>query len=152
MSSCREDSLGRQIYFTSQEMSNFAEKVLKPFDLTLEQFHLLKNMPVDSGITQREIGEISGKTAANMTRMLDRMEAKDLVIRRENPEDRRASLVFLTDKGRALVEEVFEGFESFSAKFVQGVSEKEQQIVRSALMKMTENIQKMSEELDNKSK
>ncbi len=151
MTSCREDSLGRQIYFTSQEMRNFAEKVLKPFDLTLEQFHLMKNMPADSGLTQREIGEISGKTAANMTRMLDRMETKDLVVRRESPDDRRASLVFLTDKGRSLVEEVIGGFEKFSARLVQDVSEKEQQVVRSALKKITENVQKMSEELDNKS-
>jgi len=140
--------LGRHIYITGQEMRNFAERLLKPYDLTLEQFHLLKNMSPDEGLTQREICNLTSKTPGNMSRMLDRMESKDLVARRENPADRRASLVYLTSKGESLVDEVVEEFESFSAKLTEGITEEEQQIVRDALAKIARNTQKMSEELD----
>ena len=105
MKRCNEESLGRQIYIVSQEMRNFAERVLKPYALTLEQFHLLKNMSLDAGMTQRQICNLTSKTPANMSRMLDRMESKSLVARRENPVDRRASLV----------DEVVGKIESFSA-------------------------------------
>ena len=148
MKRCDEESLGRYIYITGQEMRNFAERVLKPYGLTLEQFHLLKNMSLVDGLTQRQICNLTSKTPANMSRMLDRMESKYLVARRENPVDRRASLVFLTAKGESLVDEVLEEFESFSAKLTEGITEKEQQIVRDALAKIARNTQKMSEELD----
>ena len=144
MKCCTEESLGRQIYITSQELRNFAERVLKPFDLTLEQFHLLKNMTPDAGLTQRELCETAAKTPANLSRMLDRMESKLLVVRREDPADRRASLVFLTNKGQDLIEEVLDGFEPLSAQLTEGISANDQQTVRKALAKLGDNIRKMS--------
>jgi DNA-binding MarR family transcriptional regulator len=147
MTECREDSLGRLIYFTAQDMTNFAEKILKPYALTLEQFHLLKNIDIDSGISQRQLGEVANKTPANMTRMLDRMEAKSLVVRQADPDDRRASLVYLTAKGQALVVEVFGEFNSYSAGMLLGIDEAEQQIAREVLTRMAANVQAMAEEL-----
>ena len=148
MKRCNEEALGRLIYITGQEMRNFAERLLKPYDLTLEQFHLLKNMSPDEGLTQRQICNLTSKTPANMSRMLDRMESKSLVARRESPADRRASLVFLTEKGESLVDEVVEEFESFSANLTESITENEQQIVRDVLTKITRNTQIMSEKLD----
>jgi len=147
MSGCKENSLGRLIYFTAQELSNFAEKVLKPYDLTLEQFHLLKNMPEDTGLTQRQICEVANKKPANMTRILDRLESKGLMVRRDNPEDRRAALVFLTKKGCELVEKVHGGFELYSNRFVQGISGQEQETAKNVLRKMSDNLQEMTDGL-----
>lgn len=147
MTACREESLGRLIYFTAQDMTNFAEKLLGPYDLTLEQFHLLKNMDMDSGVSQRQLCEVANKTPANMTRMLDRMEAKGLVKRRADPDDRRAALVCLTFKGKALIERVLGKFNSYSAGMVSGISGEEQQVVRDVLCRMAENVRVMSEGL-----
>ena len=152
MTECREDSLGRLIYFTAQDMTNFAEKLLRPYDLTLEQFHLLKNMDMDSGISQRQLGEAANKTPANMTRMLDRMETKSLMVRRADPDDRRALLVYLTEKGKALVEEVFGEFNSYSTGMLLGIDEGEQQIAKEVLTKMAVNLQAMTAELVKKIK
>ena len=51
----KKESLGRIIYLTAREIKNFAEKILFPYDLTLEQFHLLKNMSHTHGMTQRNL-------------------------------------------------------------------------------------------------
>lgn len=146
MTVCNEESLARQIYLTARDMRNFAEKLLKPFCLTMEQFHLLMKLADNSGISQRQLGETADKTPANMTRILDRMEAKGLVVRREDPGDRRSSLVFLTDKGAALVEEVFGEFNSYSARVISGIDEEDQRLAREVLLKMGDNISKMAEE------
>ena len=53
MRTCNEESLGRLIYHTAQDLRKMAEKILYPYDLTVEQMHLLKNMSVDAGITQK---------------------------------------------------------------------------------------------------
>lgn len=145
-----EEPLGRLIYLLSQDMKNFAGKVLKPNGLTLEQLHILKNMCVDSGMSQRQIGEIANKKAANITRMLDRLESKDLVERRENPADRRAASVFLTHKGEALVNEVIGTFDSFSSRFLKGISLEEQEIIRNAFKTMARNLKEMSQNKFNK--
>jgi DNA-binding MarR family transcriptional regulator len=147
MPPCDEEALGRLIYLTAQDMRNFAEKILSPFDLTLEQLHLLKNLSCDQGMTQRQIGEIAGKTPANMTRILDRMESKSLVKRQNDPNDRRAVQVFLTEAGKEITEKVFGVFELFSADLVNGITEKEQDIIKKSLKLIIQNLGKMQERL-----
>ena len=138
------EPLGRLIYLTAQEIKNFAEKLLKPYDLTLEQFHLLKHMSPDSGMSQRQLGDLVNKTPANITRILDRLEQKNLVIRRSNPKDRRGTHVFLTPQGSRLIEEVFAIFESFSSQLTQGTTEKEQLVAKNVLNKIGRNIKSMT--------
>ncbi|MDF1578623.1 MAG: MarR family transcriptional regulator [Desulfurivibrionaceae bacterium] len=145
MTVCNEESLARQIYLTARDMRNFAEKLLKPFCLTMEQFHLLNKLADNSGISQRQLGEAADKSPANMTRILDRIEAKGLAVRREDPGDRRSSLVFLTDKGAVLVEEVFGVFNSYSARVVSGIAAADQRLAREVLVKMGDNLNKMAE-------
>lgn len=145
-------SLGRLIYLTARDMKNYAEKLLKPYDLTLEQFHLLKHMSPDTGMSQRELGELVNKTPANITRILDRLELKYLVVRRSSTEDRRASWVVLTDRGQTLVREVMTIFESFSSQFTQGTTELEQQEARKFLNRIGQNIKKMSSNIPSPSR
>ncbi|MBU0483041.1 MAG: MarR family transcriptional regulator [Proteobacteria bacterium] len=146
MDCCKENPLGRLIYLTAQEMKNFAEKNLKPYKLTLEQLHLLKNMPDDSGMSQRQIGDLVNKTPANITRILDRLESKSLIIRKSDPADRRASLVFLTDKGKSIIKKVSVIFESLSTNFLHDISLEEQQIIKNAFSKISLNLQRMTAE------
>ena len=147
MPPCDEEALGRLIYLTAQDMRNFAEKILSPFDLTIEQFHLLKNLSCDTGMTQREIGEIASKTPANMTRILDRLESKSLVQRESDPNDRRAVQVFLTETGKKMTEKVFGVFESFSEDLVNGISKTNQDVVKKSLKKIAQNLEIMQTRL-----
>ncbi len=147
MNSCADESLARLIYLTSLKMKNLAEKILNPFDLTLEQFQILKSLLHDSGLTQRQIGEKVKKKPTNITRILDRLELKELVMRCGNPDDRRASLVFLTEKGTALTHEVYGKLDYFSQFFVEGISKSDQQIVRKAFARMSENIDRLEKGL-----
>lgn len=137
--------LGRLIYHMAQDLGKFAEKILKPFDLTLEQLHILKTMPSTEGMTQKAIGAAVNKSPANMTRILDRLEGKNLVKRRQDPNDRRATLVFVTEKGKKIIIQVTTIFDSFSTHFLDGVTDQEQQIIREAFNKMSDNLQKMAD-------
>ncbi len=142
-----ENPLPRLIYFTAQDFRKLAEKILKPYDLTLEQFHPLKIISTTHGLTQRQIGDECNKSAANLTRILDRLQNKTLIERRNNPADRRTSLVFLTPHGESLVKEVTEILDSFAEKSTQGLTIKDQQILRRTLEKITTNLQQI--ELNN---
>lgn len=143
MSSC-DESFFRLIALTGQAMRSYADQRLKVFGLTVEQLQLLKQLAVDVGRPQNVLCAVSSKSPANITRILDRLQKKGRIVRRQNPEDRRSSLVFLTVEGERLRTEVFSLFEGLSAELVRGVSDKSQQEAFWVLEAITANIERMS--------
>jgi len=71
-------------------------------DITSEQYALLCRLWEQEGRSQKELAECSFKDRANITRMIDVLEGKDIVRRRRDPKDRRTYRIYLTDKGREL--------------------------------------------------
>lgn len=140
----KEKPLGRMIYFMAQDIRNLAERVLAPYDLTLEQFQTLKVLSPFAGMTQRQLGLAINKNPANMTRILDRLEAKSLTVRKPDPADRRAYLVLLTDRGRILLDEVKVVFERFSAGVHKGLTDEMKRTTRRVLGIMAANVEEMS--------
>jgi DNA-binding MarR family transcriptional regulator len=70
-----------------------------PDGLSLAQYHLLE--PLASGPrTNRELAESAGISAPTATRMVDGLLQRGLVTRIEDPIDRRAVVISLTDEGR----------------------------------------------------
>jgi len=46
------------------------------------------------------------KDVPNVLRILDKLQRKELITRRENPQDKRASIIFLTERGADLKHEL----------------------------------------------
>lgn len=145
MSSSQHHSLGRHIYMTSQVLKNRLERVLSPFDLTGAQFYLLKNTDTNIGHSQNELCRLIDKSPANLTRILDRLEKKELIIRKDNPEDRRSSLVFQTEQGKDLVNQVSTLFQKLSDSVEEGISSEDRIIFQKVLNQIDLNLKKMSE-------
>lgn len=92
---------------TASVMSNAGEHLFRRFDLTEAQFNvllLLKYNP--KHVTQTDLGKRLVVTRASVTSVLDKLEAKGLVQRKNVPNNRRSYHVVLTAKGRALIEDV----------------------------------------------
>ena len=145
MNPCEEEPIGRLLYITAQIMTLHAEKVLKPYDLTVEQLQLLKNIAEDTALSQQQLCEVVQKSAANVTRILDRLERKNCVRRERNPADRRSILLFLTAQGRELIAEVTIVLESFSEQLTRGISQQEQELFSRLLYTMQNNLGRLSE-------
>lgn len=60
------------------------------------------------GLRQGALAAELGIEGPSLVRLLDQLAAEDLVERREDPSDRRARQVHLTDKGRAMLETIDE--------------------------------------------
>jgi len=143
MGSC-EESFFRLIALTGQAMRSYADQRLKCFDLTVEQLLLLKQLNTLTGQPQSRLGKVSSKSPANITRILDRMERKQRIVRRLNPNDRRSSLVFLTEEGERLRAEVISLFEGLRAELGRGISSDSQQAATVVLGAIKNNIERMS--------
>lgn len=83
-----------------------------------------------------EIGKMLNVDKSNITRMVDRLEKKDLLQRKVDPDDRRSSLLFLTAKGKALVQQCLPLAEQAFTELEQGLTETEKVQLHSILKKI----------------
>jgi DNA-binding MarR family transcriptional regulator len=60
---------------------------------------LLAALQCEGPSKMNELGSVLGVTPRNVTKLVDSLEAEGLVSRKAHPTDRRATLVFLTDRG-----------------------------------------------------
>jgi MarR family transcriptional regulator for hemolysin len=58
------------------------------------------------GIRQNQIADRCGVEGASLVRVLDDLSKAGLVVRRQDPADRRANALYLTEEGRAVVDKV----------------------------------------------
>ena len=126
-------------------MRSYADQKLKKHDLTIEQLHILKQLSVTAGQTQSQLCEAVGKSPANITRILDRLEKKGSVNRSNNPEDRRSVLVSLTKDGESLLADVNALFEGFGPDVVAGISLEKQKTAINVLKKILQNLSELAE-------
>ena len=145
-----EEPVPRLIYHLGQDIKNLAEKILKPFDLTIEQFQPMKLLALSPDLSQRQLGEHCNKTPANLTRILDRLESKGLVKRQPSPHDRRSFLLALTSEGEALVQQSIEILEEFTSELLEGINDQQQAALRQALKQITNNINKLALDYENR--
>jgi DNA-binding MarR family transcriptional regulator len=83
-------------------------ELLKAHDLTPAQFNVLRILrgAGGDGLIGREIGERLITWDPDVTKLLDRLEARGLVTRERQPRDRRAIVARVTTKGLSMLQQV----------------------------------------------
>ncbi|MCE8013255.1 MarR family winged helix-turn-helix transcriptional regulator [Billgrantia desiderata] len=83
-------------------------------------------------------------SSGGMTSRLDRLEKAGLIVRSPNPEDRRGTLVSLTDKGLALMERMIPEHVDNEARMLAALSREEQETLSELLGKLLEGLSEES--------
>jgi DNA-binding MarR family transcriptional regulator len=74
--------------------------------ITVDQWVILNQLDKEDGQNQHEIAQAVFKDAPTVTRILDLLVEKDLVMRVSDPQDRRRFNILLTPQGKLKIEEV----------------------------------------------
>jgi DNA-binding MarR family transcriptional regulator len=82
-------------------------ETLAPLALEPREFALLRAVGFAEGQSQQAIGERLHIPASRMVAFVDALEARSLLERRHNPDDRRTRALHLTVAGRELLERAF---------------------------------------------
>lgn len=84
--------------------------MLKDEGVTMQQYNVLRivNGAGDEGITTSEIRERMLDKMSDASRMVDRLETMELLLKQRDRDDRRVVHVFLTERGQALVKRLME--------------------------------------------
>lgn len=67
--------------------------------ITFEMLQIMSCLWNEQGISQQTLAERTAKDKACLTNLMNNLERKGYVCRREDPHDRRNKLVYLTDEG-----------------------------------------------------
>lgn len=102
-------------------------EVLKPYDLSGEQYNVLRILRGQKGkpANMCVIQERMVTKNSNTTRLIDKLLLKDLVTRNVCPNNRRKMEVLITDKGLALLEELEPVVLAHEQLFAQNLSQAE---------------------------
>lgn len=102
-SACSGSTLGLLIRQVRDNMRARWERELADagHDLTFSQFVTIKKL-ADGIASVTELARIAEVNPGAMTRLLDKLETRGLIVRATDPTDRRALHIYLTDAGRAI--------------------------------------------------
>jgi DNA-binding MarR family transcriptional regulator len=89
----------------SHSAAKFAER-LEPLDLGLQHVGVLRLLSRSSGISQRELGDLLGVFPSRLVVLLDELEKRGFVERRDDEADRRLYSLHLTDAGERVLREI----------------------------------------------
>ncbi|MDQ3062362.1 MAG: MarR family transcriptional regulator [Acidobacteriota bacterium] len=107
-------------------MKTYFETIVAPFDITGQQYNVLRILrgAEPEGLPTLTVAERMIERTPGITRMIDRLEAKELVRRESCPDDRRCVYCRITEKGLNLLELLDEPVDETNAAF-HGLSEAE---------------------------
>ena len=93
-----------QILRTRMAFRQTLQRVLKRHnvDMTFEMLQVINCLWNEQGIIQQSLAEKTAKDKACLTNLINNLEKKNWVIRKEDSSDRRNRLIFLTAQGEEL--------------------------------------------------
>jgi DNA-binding MarR family transcriptional regulator len=135
-----EKYIGVNVQRAALKLNNYYQKVVSPFDITVDQWEILVILWEKEGITQKEIAERLDKDQTNIARMLFKLEKKGFIYRVIHETDRRSLRVYLTPKGREIKDDILEPSIEAYKNTIKGLSEEEVETFRRILTVIRNNV------------
>ncbi|GGJ18217.1 MarR family winged helix-turn-helix transcriptional regulator [Paenibacillus hunanensis] len=137
MSTSTTDEVFNQIQSLQRQLACTFEKCA---GISASRLQLLCQLSHTEEISQSSLQKLVGIDHAAITRHLKQLEAEQVVVRRNNPDDNRITLVQLTDLGRERIIAFREEREQFVARMFHGFNAGEQEQLLDMLQRLNANI------------
>jgi DNA-binding MarR family transcriptional regulator len=95
-----------QLVESSRLLRNYIDHRAKERGTTRAQWIVLFRLRENEGLSQVDLADVLELQPISLVRLLDRLVEHGLLERRHDPKDRRANRLFLTAKGRKLVDDL----------------------------------------------
>ncbi|MGV3459847.1 MAG: MarR family winged helix-turn-helix transcriptional regulator [Flavobacterium sp.] len=125
------------LMYTQNILSEAFNEVLKPYDLSPEQYNVLRILRGQKGkpINMGDIGERMLARTSNTTRLVDKLLLKNLITREICPANRRKMEIAITEKGMELLAVLDPKAEENGNRFSQNLTTDELEQLNSLLEK-----------------
>ncbi|MBV6656929.1 MAG: MarR family transcriptional regulator [Devosiaceae bacterium] len=117
-----------------------AASVLSHLNIYPGQDQILKALSDEDGQSMTSLATTLAVQPPTITKMVARLSAQDLVERRQSTSDARAARVFLTDKGRVLIDELDGALRTLEREALAGLDDKDRKRLRKLLRRVEANL------------
>lgn len=105
-------------------ISQDVAQAVRPYDLTPSQFNVLRILRgAPDGLPCGQIGERMINRDPDITRLLDRMEARNMIVRHRNESDRRIVTARISQEGLSLLDRVDPAVHDCHLRQFEGLTE-----------------------------
>lgn len=106
MSEILNSSIGFNINVVANAIRSSFAQFLKPYSIAPEQFATLSILKSNPNITQTQIAQIMYRDKTTVTRMIESLIKKELIVKEQLRSDRRVYNIKLSEKGERLTKEL----------------------------------------------
>ncbi|WP_089134673.1 MarR family winged helix-turn-helix transcriptional regulator [Sphingorhabdus sp. SMR4y] len=140
------DNMGFLVGDISRLIRRTFDERAKAIGITRPQWRVLTWLQRHEGINQSALADMLELDAMALCRMVDRLQAADMVERRADPADRRAWKLYLTSKGIALTEQLQPIGEELLQEALVDISPEDQDKMYHLLERFRTNLQSIDED------
>lgn len=120
------ESAGYLINHTARLFALGLREQIAPLGIAPAQFMTLLELWREDGLTQKDLVDRLDVEQATMANTISRMERDGLIERRRHPEDRRARLIYITDRAKSLEAAATNTARNVNQNFLSSLSNDEQ--------------------------
>jgi DNA-binding MarR family transcriptional regulator len=137
------DSYSYLLDRTARRVKQYAQQRFSAgdFNVTVDQWLILKNLDNDRYLKQTELAELTGKDTPTLTRIVDLLCKKGLTERVIHKTDRRSFTVHLTKIGGQLLSELSPKVDDIRMQAWEGLSEADYEDLKRILNKIYQNLE-----------
>jgi DNA-binding MarR family transcriptional regulator len=137
-----EDVILFQIDLTSKVAKQCSQREFDRLGLgiTVEQWVVLKVISEAPAISQKELADKSFRDPASITRTLDLLEKKELLLRQRIEQNRRMYQLLLTEKGKAFIKANMKHVQAQRDQSTANISTEELEQLSATLLKIRGNM------------
>jgi len=136
------EPVGPMLIRTARAVGNMLQRmfVSRGFDISVEHWTILVNLFFhQNGQFQQQLADRTYKDKAAITRLVDGLEKRGLVIREEGKADRRQKKISLTEKGKKLMVELFPLAETAQKRGLQDIDPEKMHVFEEVLQQIFKN-------------
>lgn len=135
----KTQSIGRWISVLYRYGQSYLDKKLHPYNLSSGQFIFLVVLLEKDGVSQEFLAKRLNIDKATTARAIKRMEQAGYVIKKMDPEDKRARIIHVTDKALQLKSVLKNISEEWTGRLTEDFTVQEREIIFQLLQKMSRN-------------
>jgi DNA-binding MarR family transcriptional regulator len=134
-----------QLVESSRLLRNYIDHRAKERGTTRAQWIVLFRLRQNEGLSQVDLADVLELQPISLVRLLDRLVEHGLLERRHDPKDRRANRLFLTAKGKKLVDDLDSLRDAIATDVLHDVPDKAVQTSLDTLREVKERIKALSD-------
>ena len=146
----RSKEIAVELNLTGCRLKQFIAAKLRQMEvpLTPEQFILIDLLWNQGSMSQQQLADQVQKDKNSVTKLVDALERKGFVVRKQNRQDRRSNTLVLTEKAEALKHGAKQKGISILDEMLVGISEEELRSFLVTLHKLNRNMTPAESELE----